>query len=186
MNNNPQYSKDYVAGGKRAAQGKGEKKVPRLIVEFTVENKAKAKQQADRRARQLQNVSNQKMAKANRDDNDEGEKGQTASKKKKKMSRGALQREKKRRLKAEKQNTEVSKIPSANKAESKPSSSKGNKVKPSRPLKRQKIDKEEQAFESMVQKYKSKFMGQVDSRSKNQEHRKEEERAKINKRRWFE
>ena len=125
LNNNTQYSKDYVAGGRHAltlqqkqqmnkkskklqrtktttAAGEGSSgasdhlasdgrvKVPRLIVEFTVENKAKARIQAEHREHQLANKAKQKM--------DNREKGLYVSKKKeKKQSRGARQRERKRK-----------------------------------------------------------------------------------------
>merc|ERR1711862_682990 len=83
LNNNIYYSADYVVGGKRA-QGmkqnmkkharKGKKVsshseyinedgkilLPRLIVDFTVENKKKAQQQTANRAKQLVNVEKQK------------------------------------------------------------------------------------------------------------------------------
>merc|ERR1712012_1283524 len=74
----------------------GKVHIPRLIVEFTVENKAKARKQAERKAQQLANAQRQKVAvKQSFDEN--GEK----KKKKCKKSRGALQREKKRKLKEE-------------------------------------------------------------------------------------
>jgi len=181
LNNNPRYSKDYAAGGKRAAQSNGEKKVPRLIVEFAVENKAKAKQQSDRRARQLVNASNQKIAKASNDRKADSNK----SAKKKKMSRGALQREKKRKLKEEKLHESPAAV-TQKLEEQKTQTPDKPKVKMSKPLKRQKIDIEEKAFESMVERYKSKFMGNVIPLEKEQKKLSDRERGVINKRRWFE
>lgn len=83
------------------------------------------------------------------------------------MSCGALQHEKKQKLKAEKEQgsgstSETKKSADAKKANT--SISDKSKTKLSKPPKRQKVDKEEEAFESMVQSYKSKFMGSVKSK----------------------
>jgi len=180
LNNNPLYSKGYVTGGKRSAQGNGEKKVPRLIVEFTVENKAKAKQQADRRARQLENASNQKLAKSKKDNSKDNR-----SSSKKKLSRGALQREKKRKKREEGNNEELI-VPSQEIQEGKSKSGDKPKVKMSRPVKRQKVDKEEKAFESMVEKYKSKFMGNMVQGDKKSKKEDSKDKGKVVKQRWFE
>ncbi|KAL7563029.1 hypothetical protein ACA910_013550 [Epithemia clementina (nom. ined.)] len=119
LNNNARYSKDYAAGGRHALTlqqkqshkkrpkisavaettgapsndflgSDGMVKVPRLIVEFTVENKAKARIQAEHREHQQANKVKQKI------ENREKE-SKNQSKKEKKKSRGARQRERKRK-----------------------------------------------------------------------------------------
>jgi RNA recognition motif-containing protein len=118
LNNNPAYSAEYAAGGKKAAEmqkrGKKAKKMksdgkegaeflgedgkvylPRLIVEFAVENKVKARQQAEKVAQKEANKIKQKIEKR--------EKG-SKEKSKNQKGRGALQREKKRARKAEEAN----------------------------------------------------------------------------------
>jgi nucleolar protein 4 len=117
LNNNTAYSEEYVTGGKKAVtdlnkrkqrRGLSKKKIrtdamdgddddgrvriPRLIVEFAVENKAKAKEQAEHRAAQQANAIKQKMQHAA---------AMVVAKEKKKKSRGALQREKKRKQRQE-------------------------------------------------------------------------------------
>jgi nucleolar protein 4 len=113
LNNNPAYSAEYASGGRkivdfkrRLSKKKGTRKqsttgdeyadvigddglirMPRLIVEFTVENKMMARKQAERRSLQLSNKSKQ------RSDSRIGEKEPIEVKRK---SRGAMQREKKR------------------------------------------------------------------------------------------
>jgi len=92
----------------------GKVKIPRLIVEFTVENKAKAKKQAEKKALQLESVAKQRKSQREEaaltaaDDGEEdgdigeekeGKKKGTTNKKNKKKSRGALQRERKRNRK---------------------------------------------------------------------------------------
>lgn len=142
LNNNVNYSSEFVAGGRKAIEMKrriknnggkqrkkqqhmstlgddgtkvedfmgsdGRFKIPRLIVEFTVENKAKAKKQAERKALQFANVMKQKKSarqslleeELKEDDNDDDAKKKVKRKMKKK-SRGALQRERKRNKKEE-------------------------------------------------------------------------------------
>ena len=125
LNNNPIYSEEYSAGGKGAAakanaakkrrhikkkkttDGDGEEggavKIPRLIVEFTVENKAKARQQAEHRAQQQANRLKQKMETREKRElasstaGSDGKKAEVAGgKTSNKRGRGAKQREKKR------------------------------------------------------------------------------------------
>jgi len=90
----------------------GRFKIPRLIVEFTVENKAKAKKQAERKALQFSNVMKQKksarqslleeeLKEDNDDKNGDDDVEKKVKQKKKKKSRGALQRERKRSKKEE-------------------------------------------------------------------------------------
>mmetsp|Transcript_13931 Transcript_13931/g.16190 ORF Transcript_13931/g.16190 Transcript_13931/m.16190 type:complete len:834 (+) Transcript_13931:382-2883(+) len=67
----------------------GKVRIPRLLVEFTVENKAKARMQAERKAQQQANVQKQRVsAKKSKGKKDKDKKG-----------RGAQQREKKRKRK---------------------------------------------------------------------------------------
>ena len=68
----------------------GNIRTPRLIVEFTVENKAKAKQQAEHKAKQQANQMKQRM------DLKSSEDVVVAAPEKVRKSRGAIQREKKR------------------------------------------------------------------------------------------
>lgn len=147
LNNNPRYSAEYAAGGKKAielreratASKKKRKKkkkkrrggdtdaededddgvvrIPRLIVEFTVENKAKAKKSSEKKERRLADVRSRRAAarkerrrraagrqkgkggggaKRRGDSDDDEEKTTT-----KKMGRGAAQRERKRRRREE-------------------------------------------------------------------------------------
>lgn len=120
LNNNPAYSAEYVSGGRKAVESKrrlfsrkemrkrpakgddypagddGIIRIPRLIVEFTVENKMMARKQAERRSLQLMNKSKQ------RSENKNGEKEATEVRtKQKRKGRGAMQREKKRLKMAE-------------------------------------------------------------------------------------
>ena len=103
MNNNTIFSAEYVPNGKRATQIKTTTKrkkkevspddfnegnrarIPRLIVEFAVENKASAQQQITNQAKQQANIATQKMEHV---DKAQGEKKDT-----KKKHRGALERE---------------------------------------------------------------------------------------------
>eukprot|EP00557_Chaetoceros_sp_GSL56_P014185 CAMPEP_0176484002 /NCGR_PEP_ID=MMETSP0200_2-20121128/4219_1 /TAXON_ID=947934 /ORGANISM="Chaetoceros sp., Strain GSL56" /LENGTH=776 /DNA_ID=CAMNT_0017880441 /DNA_START=192 /DNA_END=2519 /DNA_ORIENTATION=- len=64
----------------------GKVRIPRLIVEFTVENKAKARKQAENKAKSLNNAKKQKLAL--KEATDDG----TEKTEKKKMGRGAQQR----------------------------------------------------------------------------------------------
>jgi len=124
LNNNPSYSAEYVSGGRKAvdlkrrlSREKGGRKqsskgdeysdivgddgvvrIPRLIVEFTVENKVMAKKQAERRSLQLANKSKQRSVDDTRNISKE-------TNDVKKRSRGALQREKKRLKRAEVKDT---------------------------------------------------------------------------------
>mmetsp|Transcript_23512 Transcript_23512/g.36256 ORF Transcript_23512/g.36256 Transcript_23512/m.36256 type:complete len:808 (-) Transcript_23512:94-2517(-) len=176
LNNNPRYSEEYAVFGKKAVEAKKSKKrgnlaagfisedgkvmVPRLILDFTVENKAKAKQQQTRREQQLQNHLKQK--------NISKERGKSEFSGKEKKGRGALQREKKRKLKElgkventkaddsterrEKKNREQSKEKKPQ-VEGKPE----KKLKKLKPHKKLRVDKEEADFDNMVRSYKAVF-----------------------------
>lgn len=210
LNNNTSYSAEFVAGGKKALTMKkqmssrkrkkrksdaitddeflgedGKVKVPRLIVEFTVENKAKARKQAERKAQQQANTMKQKaIAK------DLLEKQGKAQKKEKK-SRGAMQREKKRRLRQEEANAKVEgshdnistekEILSQEKLKDPDTLKIQKAIKP--PKKKKKIDKDENAFENMVRSYKEAFSG--DNTTVIPEAAEENERQDIKKKRWF-
>ena len=183
----------------------GRVRIPRLIVEFTVENKAKAKRQADHRAHQLANAEKQKAASraAKKERAEEDDPEEMSKSKKKKKGRGALQREKKRRQREEGnettplEDTDAKKSKKARKvshddadveAQAKP------KVKAVKPPKKRKIDKEEQAFENMVRSYKQAFAGGADDITKDKKKRKSSSvendtpanpRSEVTKKRWF-
>ena len=74
----------------------GNIRTPRLIVEFTVENKAKAKQQAEHKAKQQANQLKQRME-------PKGDDAAVPPPEKVRKSRGAIQREKKRQRQLQKQ-----------------------------------------------------------------------------------
>jgi len=120
LNNNPAYSRDYAAGGKAAdalkkrPQRKNKKgatstpgdyrdddgrvHIPRLIVDFVVENKVKAKKQADRRLHQQLNQSKQQLDKLEKKKaKKEAGEDTTEEAGSKRKGRGAIQREKKRK-----------------------------------------------------------------------------------------
>ena len=193
LNNNPKYSEEYVQGGMHATKLKDQRKhhgkksalkkntkapndfidedgvvkIPRLIVEFTVENKAKAKLQAEHRAKQESNMEKQKMM--NR------EKAQSEKKEKKKKSRGALQREKKRKER-EKSTHENPDNNDEEEPQQKLQKTKVNEKKvraravsddlpppkqaalqPMKPPKKKKVDKSEAKFTKLVESYKKSF-----------------------------
>ncbi len=209
LNNNTAYSAEFVAGGKKASlmkknalsrkrkKGKqqtdvdeeflgedGKVRVPRLIVEFTVENKAKARKQAERKAQQLANAQKQKAAVKQLSD-------EKSEKKKKKKSRGALQREKKRKMKEEGSSEKdqildekvVTKKPKITEEDSTSSSGdkeKSTKKKGIKPPKKQKLDKDESAFQDMIRSYKKAFAGGSQTKEE------KSVRSEITKKRWFE
>jgi nucleolar protein 4 len=181
LNNNPKYSIEYVTSGKKgnaaakelaSGEAGGGRKAPRLIVDFTVENKAKAKKQAEHRAQQQANREAQKLE----------HKAKTAeSKGEKKQSRGALQREKKRKAKDEivvvKPVAKVRAVPKA------PVQAAAPKVKLVKPPKKRKLDSEEQTFERLVQSYTESFSSTIKTAD-------DEEQANVkpkkSEKRWFE
>jgi hypothetical protein len=107
LNNNATYSAEWAnkgstktSGSKRKSENKSDtdaineaKKVSRVIVEFAIENRLKAKQQAERRAHLL-------SLSASKEQNQQAVNEESTSVKKKK-GRGSLVREKKRKRKAE-------------------------------------------------------------------------------------
>lgn len=212
LNNNSAYSAEYVAGGKKATEMKkkskkrkklkpivtdmedgtssgdfvgedGRVRIPRLIIEFTVENKAKARKQAERKAQQAANIEKQKAV-------SKDSKTENAKEKKKKKSRGALQREKKRKAKEagieEHENDEKDVV--SDKIQKKEDNSvvdePKTKVKGLKPPKKiKKSDKEDNVFEEMVQSYKRKFAADVDDVTT--EKAVENPRVEVAKKRWF-
>jgi nucleolar protein 4 len=212
LNNNSTYSTEFVAGGKKATSMKksnrkkkrkdvdssandddnfmgddGKVRIPRVIVEFTVENKAKARKQAERKAQQLANVMKQKAV-AKQSVDESGEK----VKKKKKKSRGMKQREKKRKIKEEGTEEEQEgnvgdngeandKIIKKQDMLEKPTLTRPKGVKP--PKKKKKVDKDENNFEDMVKSYKKAF-ADTDT-STEVEGKETNARSDISKNRWF-
>ncbi len=195
MNNNPSYSAEFVPNGKRASQIKtntkrkkkgaspddafegNQSRVPRLIVEFTVENKVKAQQQIANRAKQQANVETQKVV-------DVG-KAQEEKKEKKKKHRGALQREKKRKQRegAGYVDTKEGKTDPAAKhdVDESPEYKLKGRVK-GKPPKKQKVDAEDQTFEALVRNYTATFTTTETSSKRDVE----EGKSRVEDRRWFE
>lgn len=213
LNNNPAYSAEFVAGGKQASElvkqqkkGKKSKKakvdeesdgfvgddgkvcVPRLIVEFAVENMVKARKQAEKILQKKANKIKQRI---------ESKDKVPAEKKEKKKSRGALQREKKRarkeaaqddddldinKLDAKKQKTGSSKATDA-------SDSKVKTPKTVKPQKKRKIDTEDNKLEDMIRSYKEAFTGGSEKPlevSEKTNQTKTKSREDVAKRRWYE
>ena len=181
----------------------GRVRIPRLIVEFTVENKAKARQQADHRAQQLANAEKQRAAnRAAKKDRRMAEEADGGDKpKRKKKGRGALQREKKRNLKeegvadtAEGAINDETPSKKARKVSHDDTDvtplSEEPKIKKVKPPKKRKVDKEEQAFESMVKSYKESFAGGKEKGKKRKGSERNDvpsnPRAAVAKKRWFE
>jgi nucleolar protein 4 len=182
LNNNPSYSAEYTAGGKHASEmvkqkrgGKKGKKVkvdpetglefmnedgkasvPRLMVEFAVENKVKARMQMEKVAQKKANKIKQKI------ENKEKLQPSSIDKKikEKKLGRGALQREKKRtRKEAGEEGDEQAKqvdIPPIKKQKS-VLTKEETKPKLIKPQKKRKVDKDDDALEDMIRSYKSSF-----------------------------
>lgn len=196
MNNNPVYSADFVPNGKKAMQvtrstkrkqkgtmpddglaGEGDRsRIPRLIVEFTVENKAKALQQAANRAKQQANIETQKIVHVEK-------KERTTEKKTK--HRGAIQREKKRKQRDEGIQLENTSDDANNHDEPEQIQPRDDKVKEKKPVKRpkkQKIDKEDQTFETLVRNYTDAFNR---TESKSNEHI-GQVKSQVKEKRWFE
>ena len=151
LNNNPFYSKEYVQGGRHAMEGKkrAEALVPRLIVDFAVENKAKAKHQTERRAQQQANYLKQKEL---HDPKPKKESKET------KKSRGAAQREKKRKLKNGEVVVEEEPAPQPKAKDIKPAKvqqPKSKGIKPRKKAKRE--DPEDAKFSKLVDSYKEAF-----------------------------
>lgn len=220
LNNNTDYSADYVSGGKRATLMKkqnskktkknvkmskdvdmedgpsgaaflgndGKVRIPRLIVEFTVENKAKARKQAENKEKRLENAKKQKLAAKEAADTEGGE-----PTRKKKMGRGAQQRAKKRRMMEEglldneiKKNhkddepRKKQKLNDNERTDEKKPQEKKKGVKP--PKKAKPVDKDEKRFEDLVQSYKTKFSGVTDEIA---DAKVAHSRVEVVKKRWF-
>jgi len=186
LNNNFFYTEGYVAGGKQAMQLRkhqqkkhykkrsknsvaekgGSAKLPRLIVEFTVENKAKAKEQAEHRAQQEANRLKQKREyreemkiKAN----------DALTKQKKRKGRGALQRERRRKQRLEEANDSSPKEPNGSVASESSRQTGATKddctridsnielIRIPANMKKRKIDQEKTKFTELVESYKMSF-----------------------------
>jgi len=205
VNNSTLYSAEFASGGKQAAEMKrrragkkprkqtavddegalandslvdptGKVRTPRLIVEFTVENKAKAKQQAAHRAQQQANQLKQVEEKRGGTESNKAE----AKIKKTKKSRGAKQRERKR-----KQLGEGGEPPAVEPAKDEqvdtPSRApvEKKKKKSTKPPKKQKIDRAEEKLTSLVDSYKKDAVAIVNSGEKTSS-------GKNAGKRWFE
>ena len=198
LNNNPKYADDFVTGGRHAMDAKrragkrrkrgadakpsdfvgenGRAKVPRLVVEFAVENVVKAKQQLEHRAHQQANFVKQRI-----------EKSEPTAKEKKKKRRGAVQREKKRKLREEGDTANTgAPLPAVKEVEKGPDASgekSEKKVKMLKPPKKRKVDKEDETFTKLVDTYKQAFAGAVvgEKQASTQQGEKKKEDG-----RWFE
>jgi len=162
----------------------GKVRIPRLLVEFTVENKAKARMQAERKAQQQANVQKQRVsAKQSKGKKDK-------EKRKEKKGRGAQQREKKRKRKEQglpekDDSTLVVNATKKQKLVQKDNVDETNdtlKKKSIKPQKKKKIDNDESAFEDMVQSYKEAFRGGETAKVAETKN----ERSEITQKRWFE
>ena len=180
LNNNSKYSVDFVASGKKGnakqkelVTGEAGRKAPRLIVDFTVENSAKAKKQAENRAQQQANKEQQRV----------DQKVKKAEKKtEKKLSRGALQREKKRKARDEGTTVKPVKERSGPKAHIQEPVVKAPKIKNVKPPKKRKLDNEEQTFERLVQSYTESFSNSI----KKSDGESADTKPKKAEKRWFE
>jgi nucleolar protein 4 len=205
LNNNPYYAAEFVSGGKKAVdakrlarkrKGKGEAVkgdfvsedgrilTPRLIVDFTVENKAKAKKQAEHRAQQQANIEKQRL------EQKEKKVAQALSKKQqKKKSRGAAQRERKRRQREMGGATQDESVPTKEtKKTQAPAAERETITKPKikaikPPKKKRKVDEEEQNFENLVDSYRKAFSGVSELKESEV---KVQSLPKKRERRWFE
>uniref|UniRef100_A0A7S0C8D2 RRM domain-containing protein n=1 Tax=Proboscia inermis TaxID=420281 RepID=A0A7S0C8D2_9STRA len=185
----------------------GKIKYPRLLVEFTVENKAKARTQAVNKAKQATNTQKQKKdqrREKRKKEQEEKEKAESKTAKRqkgdksvepeivpKKKSRGALQREKKRLAKelSEADGEDAERIQAKQKEEApllppvpeaKPTKKALKKMK-----KKQTIDREGEALEKMVQSYKASLFSSKDS-EKTEAAPQSNPRETVKENRWFE
>lgn len=219
LNNNPAYSRDFTAGGKAAdaiknrpqrKTGKnkgggatasagdyrgedGRVHVPRLVVDFVVENKIKAKKQLERRLHQQLNQSKQMLVKL---DKKKDKKGDSESTKRK--GRGAIQREKKRvkresgeeeaeqqkklQKKAMNEAKKELRLEKAAQKKQKIEELKRKSVKPPKKKKTQlkKVEDDEE-FESIVRSYTSKLES-----TREESTPKTNPRSDVKEKRWFE
>jgi len=222
LNNNHAYSRDYAAGGrtadalKKRPQRKNGKKngiggggggsgdyrdedgrvhVPRLVVDFVVENRVKANKQKERRLKQQLNQS--KMVLKNLDNKKaiNNEESKT-----KKRGRGAIQREKKKLKResgeeeAERQKKlqgkamyEAKKELRKERAEQKKIKMEEMKRKSVKPPKKKKSQlkkvEDDEEFEDMLRSYTSKLES---AREENTRENKTNPRAVVEEKRWFE
>jgi nucleolar protein 4 len=171
----------------------GSIRIPRLIVEFTVENKAKAKQQAEHKEKQQANQLKQRL--------DVKSDTTVTEPEKVRKSRGAIQREKKRLRQQEQQNDDGvssderieqtnSKLNDGNtnavvadKTTMSTSENHGKKVKVVPKKKPEKLDKDEMNFNHLVASYQQQAMGTI-STAPGQEQK--DAGSTKSKRRWFE
>merc|ERR1712166_759813 len=204
LNNNPSYSRDYTAGGKAAdaIENKPQRKtgknkgggattsagdyrgedgrvhVPRLVVDFVVENKIKAKKQLERRLHQQLNQSKQMLVKL---DKKKEKKGDSESTKRK--GRGAIQREQKKLQKrAMNEAKEELRLEKAEQKKQKIEELKRKSVKPPKKKKTQlkKVEDDEE-FESIVRSYTSKLES-----TREESTPKTNPRSDVKDKRWFE
>jgi nucleolar protein 4 len=183
LNNNPLYSADYATGGNHVAEMRkrrsnrkmpkdddsmkkdtyidadGKIRIPRLIVEFTIENKAKAKQQNEQKAKQQANMMKQRLEHQKDDET-------ATAKSNIKKSRGALQREKKRKLRKqlhEKADESLELNAESFKDDEYTDSSsprkKSKSVKP--PKKIAKVDADEVNFSNLVESYQQQALDHI-------------------------
>jgi nucleolar protein 4 len=195
LNNNHVYTADYVAGGKKATDAKRSAKrkkkkdslspgefvsndgrvlIPRLIVEFTVENKAKAQKQATNRAKQQANIEKQRLEQREKrkEIKEEG---------KKTKSRGKKQREKKRKQREQGDaEPEIEETEDQKATPKQPLDDTGivspMKVKPSKKRKTKNAD--DQNFDKLVKSYADSFSSSMPTE-------KDQARSKLTEKRWF-
>mmetsp|Transcript_10425 Transcript_10425/g.15934 ORF Transcript_10425/g.15934 Transcript_10425/m.15934 type:complete len:804 (-) Transcript_10425:137-2548(-) len=204
LNNNVLYSSQYVAGGKRAFDIKnnisnkkkptatdyisedGKPLLPRLIVDFTVENKIKAQQQVSKRAKQQANRVKQQI---------QHEESQDVIQTKVKKSRGARQRERKRKRREEDtiSSTKETKKDETSSITTRSIRSDGNtfpilnpkmtKTKAARTKKRKIASSEDQCFEDLVESYTSAFKTLTKPAARVNL---EQKRLQVAEKRWYE
>jgi len=223
LNNNAAYSKDYATGGKAADALKKKPKrknknanggrgasagdyqdddgrvhMPRLIVDFVVENKVKAKKQAERRLHQQLNQSKQQLAKLENKKAKKEVDFTEETDESKKRGRGAIQREKKRKKRESGQEEaernkklqkkamyEAKKELRKERAEDKKRTAEELKRKSVKPPKKKKTQlkkiEDDEEFESIVRSYQSKLES-----AKDEKEPKTNPREAVNEKRWFE
>ncbi|GMI02612.1 hypothetical protein TrLO_g11471 [Triparma laevis f. longispina] len=178
LNYNKGYSKEYAAFGGKSSNGKkvdpklvggdGKPKTPTLCVEFTVENKAKAKKQKERIDKVKGNTIKQIKEVKKKD------KSET-------MSRGKKQREKKRLLREGGVAAPV--VDVTEKAAKKQKKERIVDAKQKKPKNKTLMaDEEDKAFEKMVAEYTAGFGGEGE---KKKEGGKEKGPKKSGDDRWF-
>lgn len=155
-----------------------------IICKSQVENKAKAKKQAEHRAQQQANIEKQRL------EQKEKKVAQALSKKQqKKKSRGAAQRERKRRQREMGGATQDESVPTKEtKKTQAPAAERETITKPKikaikPPKKKRKVDEEEQNFENLVDSYRKAFSGVSELKESEV---KVQSLPKKRERRWFE